>query len=192
MTEEEKKKKKVEITKKRLENRKSRNTKCALAWAREDPELAKFLKLAPSNLDLSSPSTDKEIALFAAAEALWFKHELLGIVIPKAIKATWNNIPFRAKCVGFMECRKLKIPWNIDEYNAKAAARLTKLRAKGSALCVSFLIYWHVNTRCNIRLQVQPGGSAKTPRTQWLLVKPLSTCGRTSVVFPSSMLLHVL
>ena len=155
---------KEEIKKKRAETRKSRNKKCALAWATEDPEMAKFLALPPSDLDLTSPSTDKEVELFVAAEALWQKHELLGIFVHKANKATWNNIPYRAKCAGFMECRKLHLPWNIDEYNEKAAARLTKLRAKGSALYVSFLICWHVNIRCHIRLQVHRSGSAKTPR----------------------------
>jgi hypothetical protein len=131
---------KAEISEKRKVAREKRNKKCALQWAMEAPEMAPFINMEPSELDLTCPSNDMEKRLFAIAETVWQKHELLGIFVPQITKATWNNIPYRAKAAGFMECRKAGLPWNIDEYNDKAASRLGKLRSKGSALCAFFLI----------------------------------------------------
>ena len=93
--------------------------------------MVRFMEHLASGLDLSSPSTPEEHAMVVLVEMLWQKMEVLGILVPRNTNATWHNIPDLGKAAGFMECEKLKIPWNVFEYHDKAVARLGKLRSKG-------------------------------------------------------------
>ena len=121
----------AELKEKRRKERKERQEKSALSWAMEDPEMAKFLNLPYANIDLSSIETEKERALKIKVDALWVKMELLEIFLPRNINATWNNMPYAAKVAGWNELRKMRIPWNVFEYNDKAQGKLAKIRQLG-------------------------------------------------------------
>ena len=116
---------------KRKKDRKHCAEKAACAWAQEDTAMLPFMDLPYANMDLSNPSTAKQAAMTAGVDALWTEMEVMGILVPRNNKATWTNIPHRGKVAGYMEVRRLGIPWNVFEYNEKAMARLGKLRSRG-------------------------------------------------------------
>jgi hypothetical protein len=116
----------AQLKEKRKKERKYRQEKSALSWANEAPEMAKFLELPYANIDLSCPETDPERALKIKVDTLWVKLGLLQNFLPKHNLATWNNMPYMAKVAGWNELRRLKIPWNVFEYNDKAQSKLAR------------------------------------------------------------------
>jgi hypothetical protein len=118
--------------KKRLKRaRDAREVQGCIKWAQEDDTLSKYMDVPECGLNLAAPSTEWEIAMAATIEVYWNKVEKMGIFVPRNNNATWNKMPYRAKAAAFILCKRMKIPWNIFEFDRKAYGRLSKLRSKG-------------------------------------------------------------
>ena len=101
-----------------------------LRWTSDDPALLPFLNQPLCDLNLHLAASTSELAMVAKVDKFWSYLEKEGVFLPRYALATWNNMPDEAKVFAFLAMKETGIPWNIEQFNDKASAKLCKLRQK--------------------------------------------------------------